>query len=160
VDYFLSIGMMLHGLGLTPDRDAATFVVVGDDGDEFSVDFKALAQDVKPKWIHAASPLSLAEQPVDGSAACTYVRPSRTLYCNVKVMLQLEKLSQEMLGLIRKEHPEKVAIDLRRNGGGDYNLGLQYLIRPLQQDKSINRKGHLFVLVGPNTFSAAMSNAA
>jgi hypothetical protein len=53
-----------------------------------------------------------------------------------------------------------VAIDLRRNGGGDYNLGLQYLIRPLQQDKSINRKGHLFVLVGPNTFSAAMSNAA
>ena len=75
------------------------------------------------------------------------------------MILQLEKPSQQMLELIGKEHPDKVVIDLRRNGGGDYNHGLQYLIRPLQQDKSINRKGHLFVLIGPDTFSAAMSNA-
>ena len=160
VDYFLSIGMMLHGFGITPTRDAATFVLAGDDGKQFSAVFKALAPGEKPQWVHAASPLPLADQPVNGSAPCTYLRPARTLYCNVKMILQLEKPSQQMLELMEREHPDKVVIDLRQNGGGDFNLGLQYLIRPLQQNKSVNRKGHLFILIGPDTFSAAMSNAA
>ena len=160
VDYFLSIGLMLHGFGITPARDAATFVLAGDQGKQFSVEFKALAPGTPPKWVYAASPRPLAEQPVNSSAPCTYLRPERTLYCNIKMILQLEKPSQQMLELIHRELPGKVVIDLRQNGGGDYNLGLQYLIRPLQQNASINRKGHLFVLIGSNTFSAAMSNAA
>jgi hypothetical protein len=61
---------------------------------------------------------------------------------------------------IKREDPDKVVIDLRQNGGGDYDHGLRYLVHPPQADKKINRKGHLFVLIGPGTFSAAMSNAA
>ena len=61
VDYLLSIGMMLHGLGITPTRDAATFVLAGEDGRQFSVDFKALVPGEKPNWVYAASPLPLAE---------------------------------------------------------------------------------------------------
>jgi hypothetical protein len=160
IDAHLTIGMMLHGLGVTPSRDSARYLLADDDGKQFTMDFKALAPGERPKWIHAVSPLPLAEQPLDGSAACTYLRPANTLYCNVGMILQLEKPSQQMLELIQLEHPAKVVIDLRQNGGGDYNLGLQYLIRPLAEDKSINRKGHLFVLIGPDSFSAAMSNAA
>ena len=159
-DLFLSTGLMLHGIGITPTHDAATFVLAGDDGKQFSVEFKALARGASPQWVYAASPRPLAEQPVDRSAPCRYLRPEHTVYCNIKMILQLEKPSQQMLELIHREHPNKVVIDLRHNGGGDYNLGMQYLIRPLQQDASINRKGHLFVLIGPDTFSAAMSNAA
>jgi hypothetical protein len=160
IDAHLTIGMMLHGLGVTPSRDSARYLLADDDGKQFTLDFKALAPGERPKWIHAASPLPLAEQPLDGSATCTYLPPANTLYCNVRMILQLEKPSQQMLELIQREHPAKVVIDLRQNGGGDYNLGLQYLIRPLAEDKNINRKGHLFVLIGPDSFSAAMSNAA
>jgi hypothetical protein len=160
VDGFLTNGMMLHGLGITSSRDSASYVLAGDDSKPFTVEFKALAPGETPKWIYAADPLPLAEQPIDGSAACVPLRPASTLYCNVRVILQLEKPSQQMLALIQREHPKKVVIDLRQNGGGDYNLGLQYLVRPLQQNKDINRKGHLYVLIGPGTFSAAMSNAA
>jgi hypothetical protein len=51
-------------------------------------------------------------------------------------------------------------IDVRLNGGGDYEKGLKYLVHPIRDLPEINRKGHLFILVGPNTFSAAMSNSA
>jgi len=46
------------------------------------------------------------------------------------------------------------------NGGGDYNVGLRHLVQPIRDLVDINRKGHLFVLIGPDTFSAAMSNSA
>jgi hypothetical protein len=49
---------------------------------------------------------------------------------------------------------------LRLNGGGDYFEDLKYMVHPIRDLSDINRKGHLFVLVGPNTFSAAMSNSA
>jgi hypothetical protein len=159
-DVFLSTGMMLHGLDITPARDAATFVLADDSGKQFSVEFKQHAPGADAHWVYAASPLPLSEKSVDSNAPCTYLSPQRTLYCNIKMVLKLEKPSQQMLHMIAKEHPDKVIIDLRQNGGGDYNLGLQYLVRPLQQDKSVNRKGHLFVLIGPDTFSAAMSNAS
>lgn len=159
VNAFLTIGMILHGLGITPSRDSARYLLADDDGKEFTVGFKALAPGEEPKWIHAASVLPIAEQPVAGSAACTLLQPANTLYCNVRMILNLKEPSRQMFELINREHPDKVVIDLRQNGGGDYNLGLEYLIRPLMKNGTINRKGHLFVLIGPNTFSAAMSNA-
>ncbi len=61
---------------------------------------------------------------------------------------------------IEEQHPDKRVVDLPQNGGGDYTVGLRYLVHPIRDLPSINRKGHLFVLVGVNTFSAAMSNAA
>jgi hypothetical protein len=50
--------------------------------------------------------------------------------------------------------PEKVAIDLRLNRGGDGTLNVP-VIRALIQSVSIDRKGHLFAIIGPATFSAA-----
>lgn len=160
VDGFLTTGMALHGLGITPERSAASYTLASDDGKQFTVEFKALPPKQEPKWVYAASPLPLSEKHVNGSAACTYLGESRTLYCNVRWIKDLAGPSKEMFDILKREHPDKLVIDLRRNGGGDYNVGLKNLIEPLRKDKDINRKGHLFVLIGANTFSAAMSNAA
>jgi hypothetical protein len=43
VDAHLTIGMMLHGLGITPSRNSPRYLLLDDDGKEFTVDFKALA---------------------------------------------------------------------------------------------------------------------
>jgi Peptidase family S41 len=158
VDAMLTTGMALHGLGITPDRNAAQFTLTSDDGKQFVVNFKALPPGPEPKWINVSDALS--EQPVSGNAACTFLDDAKTLYCNVRMILGLAEPSQKMFEALRSQHPDKVVIDLRENGGGDYNVGLKYLIEPLAKDAVINRKGHLFVLIGPNTFSAAMSNAA
>jgi Peptidase family S41 len=157
---FLTTGMALHGLGIIPDRNSARYTLATDDGKQMVVDFKALSAGPEPKWVHVAAQLPISQQPVSGSAACTYLREARTLYCNVRWMRDLAMPAKEMFETLRREHPDKLVIDLRRNGGGDYNVGLKHLIQPLRKDKDINRKGHLFVLIGPNTFSAAMSNAA
>jgi hypothetical protein len=65
-----------------------------------------------------------------------------------------------MLGLVAQHNPDKLVIDLRQNSGGDYTVGERWLIHPIRDLASINRKGHLFALAGTLTFSAAMNNAA
>jgi C-terminal processing protease CtpA/Prc len=65
-----------------------------------------------------------------------------------------------MLKVIREKNPEKLVIDLRQNRGGDYTVGEEYLINPVRALPSINKNGHLFVLISADTFSAAMNNAA
>lgn len=159
-DGFLTTGMALHGLGIVPERNSARYTLAADDGRQVVVDFKALAAGEEPKWVHVAAQLPVSERPVSGSAACTYLREARTLYCNVRWIRDLAGPAKEMFETLKREHPDKLVIDLRQNGGGDYNVGLKHLIEPLQKEKDINRKGHLFVLIGANTFSAAMSNAA
>jgi len=55
--------------------------------------------------------------------------------------------------------PEAFVIDLRHNHGGN-NLILQPLIHGLiQREATINRRGHLFTLIGRGTFSAAQNCA-
>jgi hypothetical protein len=160
IDGFLTTGMALHGLGITPDRNSARYTLATDDGKQLIVDFKALAPGEELKWVHAVTQLPISERPVNGSVACTYLRARRTLYCNVHQINNLAAPSRKMFDILKREHPDKLVIDLRHNGGGDYNVGLRYLIEPLRKEKDINQKGHLFVLIGANTFSAAMSNAA
>jgi len=160
VDGFLTTGMALHGLGIVPDRNSARYTLATDDGKQVVVDFNAPPVGPEPKWVHVAAQLPLSEQDVNGSAACTYLHDARTLYCNVRWIRDLIGPAKEMFETLKREHPDKLVIDLRQNGGGDYNVGLKHLIEPLQKEKNINRRGHLFVLIGPNTFSAAMSNAA
>ena len=50
-------------------------------------------------------------------------------------------------------------IDMRENGGGDFSLVREHLFPGLKQRSAINRTGRLFVVIGRDTFSAAMSNA-
>jgi peptidase S41-like protein len=54
--------------------------------------------------------------------------------------------------------PEKVAIDLRLNRGGNGTL-ITPLIRALIQSERIDRPDRLFVIIGPATFSAAQKLA-
>ena len=50
-------------------------------------------------------------------------------------------------------------IDLRRNQGGDFTRFRQVLLPLIKTRPAINRKGGLFVITGPGTFSAATVNA-
>ena len=66
----------------------------------------------------------------------------------------LAHFAQRLHDEIATTKPEKVAIDLRLNRGGDGTL-IVPVIRALVQSESIDRKGRLFAIIGPATFSAA-----
>lgn len=66
----------------------------------------------------------------------------------------LAHFAQRLHDEIAATKPEKVAIDLRQNRGGDGTL-IVPLIRAIIQSQEIDREGHLFGIIGPATFSAA-----
>ena len=66
----------------------------------------------------------------------------------------LSDFAQRLRDEIRATKPEKVALDLRLNRGGNGALMIP-VVRALIQSESIDRKGRLFAIVGPATFSAA-----
>jgi hypothetical protein len=70
----------------------------------------------------------------------------------------LAHFAQRLHDEIAATKPDKVAIDLRLNRGGDGTLVIP-VIRALIQSESIDRKGHLFAITGPATFSAAQGFA-
>jgi hypothetical protein len=47
---------------------------------------------------------------------------------------------------------------MRQNSGGDYTQGREHLIYNILFRRTINSKGHLFVIAGRQTYSAAMTN--
>jgi hypothetical protein len=162
VNGFLTIGMVLHGTGITHDRNTARYTLADDNGKEFTVDIKAAApgESQKIHWTHAFKQPPLFRQRPDEYFWYTYLSDAHTIYCSFRGYKDLGTHSKGLFELIRQEHPDKLVVDLRLNGGGDYEQGLKYLVHPIRDLPDINRKGHFFVLIGPNTFSAAMSNAA
>ena len=65
----------------------------------------------------------------------------------------LAHFAQRLHDEIAVTKPDKVAIDLRQNRGGNNTL-IPSLIRSIIQSERIDRPGHLFGIIGPATFSA------
>ena len=159
---FLNIGMALHGLGVIPGRSSATYKVEGDDGKTRDLTLQSLSQAeanaAEWDWVFANRPL-YRQRPKEGFWYA-YLSERNTVYCSFRSYTNLNVLAPMFIDFVKTKQPNKLVIDLRLNGGGDYTEGLKYLIQPITGLDSVNRKGHLFVLIGPSTFSAAMSNAA
>lgn len=86
----------------------------------------------------------------------------RTAYVSLDRMQDLEdkpfsSFAAEVTEAIDLAGIERVIIDLRRNGGG--NNMLPERLRRVLVKSHFNRRGGLYVLIGPRTFSAAMNFA-
>jgi hypothetical protein len=160
IEGFLTLGIVLHGYGITPDRRATKLALADEAGRELILEARAIAPGSKPKWIPVFKDPPLFRQMPGESFWYTYLLENRTVYCNFRGYNGLGKHAAGLFKLVSEQQPTKLVIDMRQNGGGDYTVGLRYLVRPIRELPSVNQKGRLFVLIGPQTFSAAMSNAA
>lgn len=70
--------------------------------------------------------------------------------------LTLRQMSDQLFDFIAKNEVEHLVIDMRFNGGGNTGL-VQPLINGLIASDKINRRGHLWVIIGRQTFSAAQN---
>jgi hypothetical protein len=68
-----------------------------------------------------------------------------------------EALTREIFGLLQRPDARRLVLDLRRNGGGNNFFG--EALRKGIARSSCNRPGGLYVLIGPQTFSAAQNLA-
>ena len=62
---------------------------------------------------------------------------------------------ERLLDTIDREKVERLIIDISHNGGGDGTIVLP-LVHGIIQRPQLNRRGHLFTIIGRNTFSASM----
>jgi Peptidase family S41 len=157
VSAWMPTGMLLHGLDITPASGAAQFKLIHDGDAESSVELRS-GPITAPQWAYAKPPLFREHR--GETFWYTWIPEARTLYCNWRSYENLRQKSRGLFDLVEKQRPDKLVIDLRQNGGGDYFVGLASMVTRIRNLPEINRKGHLFVLIGPFTFSAAMSNAA
>jgi hypothetical protein len=159
---FLTMGMMLHGLGIIPDRSQTRYRFVNDSGATFDIVARAMPMTAADsvRWRYAFPDPPLSRQRPGESFWFTYIPKDRVVYCNWRGYDGLEQHAAALLALVDSVRPERVLIDMRQNGGGDYTLGQRYVIEPIALRSWLNRPDRLFVAIGANTFSAGMSNAA
>jgi hypothetical protein len=154
--------MLLHGLGIIPTRNVITYKLADDNGEQFTITLHGMSMDdvMMPTWVRPFRERPLYLQNRDTGLWCEFLDKTRTMYCSFRGYENLAANATQLLSEVKQYHPSKLAIDMRFNLGGDYTLGQKYLIDPLRALPDINKRGHLFVLISPYTFSAGMSNAA
>ena len=170
--YLLAMPEVLHGLGITQavndvpltlattrgphevllHPSAPVEIMLGDTASLFNrrdgwVDARDLSGRPDPLWL-------------SGTGDDFHFKHSgNLLYVQINIVGDkadetLAQFAQRLHDEIAATKPEKVAIDLRLNRGGDGTL-VPPVIRALIQSQSIDRHGRLFAITGPATFSAA-----
>ncbi len=157
--FFIIKPEALHALGIIKDTRQARFTFAKDDGQTLDLTLTP-ASDQQNEWHEAYSSPPLYLQHGDDSFWFTSFPETKTVYV---IFNSYDGLFMNTWKLFRylDSHPmERLIIDMRGNGGGDYRMGHWLLIDRILRQPYLNRRGHLFVITGRETFSAAMSNAA
>src|ERR1700761_1494402 len=164
---FLADPLVLNGLGLSNSPNEATYTF-SKDGRISTVALKPIinARELHPfvpaSWPRAIT--TLGEQPIANpwsqNLSFAEVPSAHALYLQFNSVYpppgQTMKQFADTLEQFIANHPDdRLVIDLRHNSGGD-NTTLRPLLIAIARSR-FNHRGHLFVLIGPYTFSAAQS---
>ena len=154
----LTSPIVLHGLGLSPTSMQTDFDLVTSGGDQITETMAAanpremsgwrLATDHPPLWLRRL-----------GESWWVEVLPeAKTIYLSFSAYppeAEFRQRSLELGRLLDASESQRLVIDLRRNGGGDFTLFRNVLLPVLEGRRALG----VYALIGPGTFSAAMVNA-
>jgi tetratricopeptide (TPR) repeat protein len=166
---------VLHALGLIPEDDRATLEIRDANGQKRSIEIVANSRytraNLQRHFFKPGEWLSLAE---------TLETPAPHYLRNMELYYWFEALPEERIIYAQinrvRDHPsesllsfterlmdraespdiDRLVLDLRWNPGGNTFLEMPLLHR-LIGSKKLNRNGHLFVVIGRATFSAAQN---
>jgi hypothetical protein len=156
---FLTLGGIPHGIGVVQDERHARFTFADDRGARLTLTVAPIVSAADAVWHFTSPELPLYRMKQREPLAFTWLPESRTVYCNFRIYQGLGGRAHEPFEFVDHHPVDRLVIDLRQNGGGDFNQGRKHLIEPIARRPAINREGHLFVIIGPITFSAALANA-
>jgi hypothetical protein len=160
---YMAIPQVLAALGLadSPDTVKLDIDTLGE------VPIVPLPMDSSVKWISMLDTL-LCDIPLYLRQPDSYywfdtLRDSSVVYVKYSACTEMRDRSfasftSDLFDVIDSQPPDKLIIDIRSNGGGSSAIA-QPLIAGIGMRPSINREGHLFVIIGRETFSSAILNA-
>ena len=179
VPLLLTAPETMEGLGLSR-ADSLVLTVVRADGTTTRVAVAAVAAPFDMQWVSAGwdgpagavahlNTTSLVEQ--HRRAPYWFAQVGGMLYAQInqvndsrdtvplgadRAVVTLDGLAQRLLERVEAGGADRLVLDLRFNGGGNNRLTRSFVQR-LSASTAINQKGHLFVITGRRTYSAAMN---
>jgi tetratricopeptide (TPR) repeat protein len=162
---YLRIPAMLHGLGLMADTDEIELGVLDTLGAARTVKVKAMVNPDPSKWIacrdtsEAASPLTLKHR--DKPYWFESLPGQKAIYMQYNAVRNdpaedTAHFAHRLFDTIDKADVDTLIVDVRWNGGGNSFLNLP-IENGIISCKKIQAGGHLFVITGRDTFSAAQN---
>lgn len=154
---------VLHGLGFVANQQNAPFVLELATGERSTITLSPAALGNFSSWRLATGdkpPLYL--QRLNEPWWTEFLPDTQTVYfsfARYPPEADFRDRAVALGKLIDDSHARRLVIDVRRNGGGDFTRFRQLLLPIIKSRVAINRKGGLYVITGPGTFSAATVNA-
>ncbi len=157
----------LNGLGLIPDADKMVITINDREGKLRTVTLVSEQVDLTDDWQQsrqgAAAPEPLYLKNRKANYWFEFIPDSKTLYFQYNAVAQdpketLPEFCERMFKFIKENPVERLVIDMRWNGGGN-NFYNRPIIHGLIRNEKVNQLGKLFVIVGRQTYSAAMCGA-
>jgi len=156
---------ILNGLDLIPKSNEMTLTVRDASGRERQVTLTAEARTPPNDWTSARDPVIRPMYLKNRQAAYwfEYQPATRTVYFQYNAVRNdpgesLEQFCGRLFAFVDDSAVDRLVIDMRWNDGGNNFLN-RPLVHGLIRNTKVNQPGKLFVIIGRNTFSAAMCGA-
>ena len=171
IPFYLLCPDALHAIGLISDSGHARFVLANDKGHALQVVLEPAAllsflywyfEPLEPWKFHPnQSGFPLYRQREWENYWFTSNPWKHVLFFEFRQIRDqgsetIPEFSRRLIEFAESHDVQRFVIDLRQNSGGDNTLVLDFVDR-LSRSKRLNRPGHLFALIGPHTFSAAVN---
>jgi len=153
---------VLHGLGVIADRANAPFALELATGEQSTIMLSPARFGGFVTWRLATGdkpPLYL--QRLTEPWWTEFLPAAETVYFSFTGYppdAEFQERAAALARLLDESHAQRLVIDLRRNQGGDLDRFRRLLLPIIKARATINRKGGLYVITGPGTFSAATIN--
>lgn len=157
---------ILHALKLIDDMEKARFVFERQ-GKQFTVELKPMEPGKGYKWFEmragSTNPTPLWLKHPQDAYWFESLPDARTVYVQYNSVREKSEESfsnfvKRLFEFVEANPVEKLIIDIRQNVGGSYPFTLP-LTHAIIGCQKLNQRGRLFIIIGRNTFSAALSFA-
>lgn len=173
LQYYLNCTEILHTLGIINDPGKATVKYLKN-GKEQTITIKAgetLPRHHSPiyphdSWVNVYTSFNTPNSALWLKKPARlryfeYLPHSKTVYVRHSAVVDehdetIKQFFDKVFEFVDKNDVDKFVLDLRLNGGGNNYLN-KPVITGIIQSRKINRKGHLFIILGKATFSAAQN---
>jgi hypothetical protein len=161
--FMIRVPQVLHAIGVSEDPARAVYQLVDVNGETFERTFEGVPYDAFDAWASSIEPPAdapLYRQRNDEPFWFTTLEEHGAVYMQFSSVRHredqyLSQFAEELLGYIDENELECLIIDVRMNGGGN-GMIVNHFIREISKHEVINQPGHLYVITGRETFSAAL----
>lgn len=155
---------ILQALDIIDGSSSATLLLEDAGSNRLGRDLDAITMDAAVSWISigdgSPNPTPLRRARPDEWHWFEPLEDGRTVYVQFAAVLDqgddtVAAFCRRLFEFVDGHEIDRLILDLRRNDGGN-NFLYRPLVEGLACRDAINRRGHLFTIIGRHTFSAAM----